>query len=115
MLHTERRRFPRYNVNFFLKTIDILSQKELEARTRDLCAGGLGLNTNHGLQPGTNLDICLFMPDNGEQIFTCGTVIWLKQEAVDKYTVGIKLSAAELKPIPLVLRTLRLKNKHYSC
>ena len=77
------------------------------AETSDISAAGLGLITEKKLLPGIELDICLRMRDNGEEINLKGKVIWTSLSVTGKYKVGVKLEERQLKPIPLVLRVLK--------
>jgi Tfp pilus assembly protein PilZ len=111
----ERRKFPRYEVSLFLKNSSLNSQKETEAYTHDISAQGIGLFTSKELPKGDSLDIRLYMPDNNEQVCTRGTVVWLSSVGPCKYRAGIKLEGAELKPVPMVLKTIahQIRTRYY--
>jgi len=111
----ERRKFPRYEVTLFSKNFDANLQKQSEAHTKDISAQGMGLFMTRELSVGTPLDICLYMPDNGGQIQIRGTVVWSRLVEPCNYRIGIKLEKDELKPIPIVLRTItqQIKTRYY--
>jgi len=109
----DRRRFPRYEVNIFLRSIDLNSTREIQCNTHDISSNGIGLSGNRSFPAGTSLDIWLHMPDNGEQIHTKGKVVWSSMIGPDRFRSGIELANADLKPIPLVLRTIRMRAKYY--
>jgi len=111
----DRRKFPRYEVSLFSKNFDSNLQRQIEAHTKDISVQGIGLFTLQQLPVGTSLDICLYMPDNDEQVQIRGIVIWSSLVGPCKYRAGIKLERAELKPVPIVLRTLsqQIKTRYY--
>jgi hypothetical protein len=74
--------------------------------THDISAQGVGLITAEELPVNSPLDICLKVPDNGEEIRLEAEVVWSKQLEASKYRCGLKLKGAQIKPIPLVLRTI---------
>ena len=109
----ERRRYPRYEVNIFLRSIDLNSTREIQCNTHDISQNGIGLSGNRSFPSGTSLDIWLHMPDNNEQIHTKGKVVWTSMIGPDRFRSGIELDKADLVPIPLVLRTIRMRAKYY--
>ena len=108
-----RRRFPRYEVSIFLRSIDIDSHKEIQCSTHDISLKGIGLAGNRSFPVGTSLEIWLRMDDNGEQIHTKGKVVWSNTAGPHRFRSGVELADADLQPIPLVLRTIRTRTKYY--
>jgi Tfp pilus assembly protein PilZ len=109
----EKRKFTRFEANLPLKNAQRNTVKEINGYTHDLSSQGIGMFAKEGLSIGTQLDIRLFMPDNGEELRTSGRVVWLVKVEAEKYRVGIELNNTDLKPIPLVLRTIRMRTRYY--
>lgn len=108
----ERRSFLRFPVSIPATYIDPNFNTKLLARTKDICVEGVGLITDRGLVPGESLDLSLQMIDNGEKIYRSGKVIWSSMIESGKYRAGLKLRDSNLKPIPLVLRTIRARRQY---
>jgi hypothetical protein len=109
----ERRRYPRYEVSIFSRGIDLTTTREIQCSTHDISLNGIGFSGNKSFQSGAKLDIWLYMPDNGEQIHTGGKVVWTSNIGPDRFRYGVELDNAVLQPIPLVLRTIRMRAKYY--
>ena len=104
----ERRASTRFPVRIRMAFADPAFQDEtVPAETCDICIAGLGLITDKKLLTGIELNICLYMRDNGEEIKAKGKVVWTALTATGKYRVGVKLEEPHLKPIPMVLRILK--------
>ena len=73
---------------------------------RDISANGLGLVTAEELPINAPLSLCLKMPDNGEEINLEAEVVWSQHLDTNEYRCGLRLKNIQLKPIPLVLRTI---------
>lgn len=102
----DRRVFARFRAELSLKYANLNSKTQIKARIRDLCAKGLGAFTDKVLAPHSQLDMWLKMPDNGEEVFTKGKVIWSERVEPNKYRVGIELEKPELMAISIILRTI---------
>ncbi|MDI6606242.1 MAG: PilZ domain-containing protein [Candidatus Omnitrophota bacterium] len=103
----EKREFPRFPVSIQVTLMDpSLCGQVLGAETKDISVGGVGIITENKLSPGIDLNICLHMSDNGEEINLKGKAVWIAAIDPERYRVGIKLEGSDLKPIPLVLRFL---------
>lgn len=76
---------------------------------RDISANGLGLVTVEELPINAPLNLCLKMPDNGEEINLEAEVVWSQHLDTNEYRCGLRLKNIQLKPIPLVLRTIYAK------
>jgi hypothetical protein len=74
--------------------------------THDISGQGVGLITTEELPANLPLNICLKVPDNGQEIQLEAEVVWSKQLDASRYRCGLKLKGVPLKPIPLVLRTI---------
>lgn len=108
----ERRSFPRFPISMSLAYSKLNSDKRASAHTHDISAQGSGIITDEELPTGSSLDICLTMLDDGARIYKRGTVVWSCQLDFNKYRAGVQLEKPCLKPIPLVLRTIRAQRKY---
>ena len=103
----EKRRLVRFLVAIPLKYAKLAIKNISETTcTHDISAQGVGLITTEGLPVNSPLNICLKLPDNGEEIQLEAEVVWSKQLEASKYRCGLKLKGVQIKPIPLVLRTI---------
>jgi hypothetical protein len=106
---TEKRKLVRFLVTIPLKyakaAVNDLSLNGTIC-THDISGQGIGLITSEEVPVNTPLNICLKVPDNGEEIQLDAEVVWSKQIGESKYRCGLKLKGVQLKPIPLVLRTI---------
>ena len=108
----ERRSYVRFPVSIPLMYLTIRSLKGAWVNTFDLSSKGMGLETKEQLSPGVTVDVQLCMPDNGERIITTGKVIWNNCLSPARYRVGVALDAPELKPIPLILRSIQVRSRY---
>ena len=102
----EKRKFVRFLIAIPLKYAALNIEKRNETRTVDISAQGLGLITTEELPLNTPLNICLKIPDNNEEILLEAQVVWTDKLDKSGYSSGLKLNGAQIKPIPLVLRTI---------
>ena len=109
----ERRAFARFPVKILLRYCNLNLPGEARAQTQDISAKGLCLETKEALAADASLDIWLQMPDNGEQIYIEGKVVWFHLLEPDKYKVGVNLENTELNPILLALKAIQVRTKHY--
>jgi hypothetical protein len=72
----ERRSFMRFPVKIPASYLEPDANNMINTQTYDISAQGLCLLADRQLPPGTFLDICLRMADNGEQIYRKGEVVW---------------------------------------
>ncbi len=103
---SEKRKFVRFLISIPLKHAKLSLKKLSDASTVDISAQGLGLITTEEIPVNTPLNICLSIPDNGEKISLDAEVVWSKSEGISCYRSGLRLKDTQLKPIPLVLRTI---------
>ncbi len=102
----EKRKFIRFLISIPLKYAKMSIKQLNDVVTSDISAEGLGLITAEELPLNTPLNICLVMPDNGEEITLDAEALWSKSKGTGRYRYGLKLKDTQLKPIPLVLRTI---------
>ena len=103
----DRRRFVRFPVTISLRYCDLGAVKDMCGKTSDISAHGVGIVTEEVLAPGASVNIWLSMPDTGEQVLAKGRVIWSNSVETKLHRIGVCLEEADLKPIPLVLRTIQ--------
>lgn len=109
---SDKRKTPRYQVSIPVGQI-VCKERNIVAHTFDIGADGIGLVMDAELPLGQILDISLHMPDNGESIHFHGKAVWMTIAGPGRYRAGIRIEEEHLKPIPLVLRTIRLRSHHY--
>lgn len=114
-LEQERRQSVRYEVKFFARVVHGLTGEEMATTSRDISAKGVGLIVDRPLMLGEIVDITLVMPDNSEQFETRGMVIWVQVQEQKYYRAGIEITDRELRPIPMVLRSIIVRTSRYSC
>lgn len=108
----DRRSYERFAVPIPLSYDDADFTAATATKTNDISVEGLSLVTDKSLIPGTGLDICLQMIDNGERILLKGRVIWSRIVESGRYRAGVKIELPKLKPIALVLRTIKSRRKY---
>lgn len=109
----ERRAFPRFPVKISLRYFNLDLPGEAHTQTQNISAKGLCLTTKEALTVETPLDIWLQMPDNGEQIYIKGKVVWSNMIEPDNYRVGVSLENIELNPILLALKAIQVRIRHH--
>lgn len=107
----EKRRFKRFPaiipLSYFVSGVN----KDSYVQTYDISVEGIGMLLNKELSVGINLNVVLYVADNKEVIKRRGRIIW--SQAVDNgYRTGLKLEDAQLKPIPIVLKTIIARRKY---
>lgn len=108
-----KRRTERLKFMLPLKYLNLNSNKEGQAKMRDISDRGIGLVTNEALPADALLDIWLQMPDGG-CVYVRGEVAWSKKLGSDNYMVGIRLSKEELKSMQLAIRAMQGLASYYS-
>lgn len=108
----EKRAFPRFLVNIPLCYSEANTDRISQAETHDISAEGVGIIANEYLPVGTYLDIRLRMLDDGTEIERKGRIVWSNCLEANKYRVGVKLEGKSLKPIPIVLRTIKTQRRY---
>ena len=110
--YTEKRSFPRFMllvpVAYCTQDCDLT----IYANTRDISAGGLCIVTERQLPSGIYMDVYLQMLDTGEQVQRRGHVIWTTIAEGSKFRAGIRLEDLHLKPVDIVLRTIKAQRKY---
>jgi len=103
----EKRAHTRFAAHIPVEYCQENSDTRVISVTNNISVEGICLVTNKPVPAGGTLEIYLKMSDNGEKICTKGKVVWSVQVKADNYQIGIKLEESKLKPIPLVLRTIK--------
>jgi hypothetical protein len=111
----ERRRLPRYEIALSCDERDLSTNREFRSLTRDICEQGVGIVLNERLPLDSLVEACLEMPDNKEQIYVHGKVVWITKLDEKQFRAGICLDKFDLRPIPLILRMIKvqLKSRYY--
>ena len=111
----ERRKLPRYEIAISSDETDLTSLREFHSLTRDICEQGVGIMLNERLPLESQVEVRLEMPDNLERIYLHGKVVWISKLDENQYRAGICLNRFELKPVPLVLRMIKiqLRSRYY--
>lgn len=105
----EKRKLVRFTIAIPLKYIKISVQDLNSSLTHDISGQGLGIITPEDLPLNTPLLVCLKIPDNGEEILLEAEAVWSIRTDNSHYRCGLKLKNKQIKPIPLVLRTIYSK------
>ena len=72
----ERRRFVRLGLRLNLSYRILQTKKVGSSLTHDLSAGGVRFVAEHPLEPGTQLECAIRLPDRSEPVRFIGTVVW---------------------------------------
>ncbi len=107
----ERRKIPRYEMVLFASETELVSRKEIKLVTRDICENGVGVLLNERLPVSALVEVFWEMPDNLEKFCVRGKIIWVSGIALNQFRAGICLDEFCLKPIPMVLRIIKLHLK----
>jgi hypothetical protein len=110
---SDKRKKPRFQVSIPVGQI-IYKDRHIGSHTFDISADGVGLVMDAELPLGETIDLSLHMPDNGESINFHGKAMWMTVAGPGRYRAGIQIEEEYLKPIPLVLRTIRLRSHYYA-
>jgi hypothetical protein len=105
----DKRKSSRFQVSIPVQQITY-KDTSINSHTFDISANGIGLIADAELPLGQVLDFDLRMPDTGETIRMHGRAVWMSIAGSNRYRAGIRFENEHLKPIPLVLRTIRLNN-----
>jgi hypothetical protein len=109
MSGAERRKYPRFDIELEMKNYLKNSGGEIPMRTKDISAKGIGCICDYAIPVGTEMDMWLHLP-NGEPVRTEGKVSWIGRDG-SRYRLGIDLVKEELKPIPIVLKSLQMRKR----
>ncbi len=92
----ERRLFQRFKVDFPVTYTDLQNNKEGTGKMIDISAGGGGMIiTQNKIEPSTDLEMHLEIPDNLEPLHMRGKVVWSMQTGVDSYRIGIQFEGVD--------------------
>ncbi|MCX5702299.1 MAG: PilZ domain-containing protein [Candidatus Omnitrophica bacterium] len=107
-----RRTYPRFRITLSSCCSKSDCNHVIEGQTHDISTEGICIIADEELPAGTWLDIYVKIMDNQEEIHKKGIVIWSNKNDAGRYKIGIKLEGGKLNPIPIVLRTVKAKNKY---
>ncbi|MFA6350618.1 MAG: PilZ domain-containing protein [Candidatus Omnitrophota bacterium] len=100
----DKRVFERFAASLPMRLIDLNNNREIQARTVDISAKGVGFMVSQELQERAPLEIWLDIPDKGQPLYTRGNVAWSKVTGANEYRVGVNLEKADLMGLSRVLR-----------
>ncbi|MGA2775852.1 MAG: PilZ domain-containing protein [Candidatus Omnitrophota bacterium] len=109
---SEKRAHLRYGVGINVRYREYFAYTEIPAVTNNICEEGLCIATHKLLLPGMDIDVVLRIRDNGEEIRRHGKVVWCRIVKPEEYRAGIHLEDSNLKPIELVLRTIKAQRNY---
>ncbi len=107
----ERRAHPRFTVSIPALYCTADATELSRGYTRDISVGGICLVGNVSFPHGTRVDVILELMDTGERIYNKGQIVWYQQVDDANVYLGIKLDGF-LKPIPLVLRSIKIQRQY---
>lgn len=113
--NTERRQDVRYEVSLSVITRHGLMGNTVMTTSHDLSSKGVGLVVDRPLTPGETIESVFVMPDNGEQIHAQGKVVWVTAIGPNRYRAGVVFANADLRPIPIVMRSIKARSSRYNC
>ena len=105
---SDKRSRPRFQVSIPLGNIRY-NDRNIVSHTFDISSKGLGLVLDKELPLGQTIELSLHMSDTGECINVHGKAVWMALAGPNRYRAGIAIDPEHIKPIPLVLRTIRLR------
>ncbi|HNQ49915.1 MAG TPA: PilZ domain-containing protein [Candidatus Omnitrophota bacterium] len=109
---SDKRKHPRFQVSIPVGSIRY-NDRDITSHTFDISSDGIGLVMDSELPLGQTIDMSLHMPDNGESISFHGKAVWMIVAGPNRYRAGIVVEPEHIKPIPLVLRTIRLRTHSF--
>lgn len=105
----EKRKFARFLISIPLKYVKMSIRELTGIAVNDISAQGISLITSEELLINAPLNICLVIPDNGEEVALDAEVLWTKNNGSGYYRSGLIFKDNQIKPIPLVLRTINAR------
>jgi len=100
----DKRIFSRIGVALPVKFLDPSTNNEASAVTRDISAKGVGLVVDRQLNPNTDIEMWIKMPDDGTPLYSRGKVVWSNRVAEGKFRTGVSLEKADLMGLSRALR-----------
>ena len=107
ILFKERRRFPRFPFRITVFCTDSFSHKVHEAKAYDISSHGIRIVSDAYFVPGSRVELCIHMPDNGEQVRLGAEVVWSKIAEDNLFMTGISILNDTLKAADLALRSIQ--------
>lgn len=116
---SERRRAPRYRVDFQIRYRRLEGESLVQARTRDLSQTGVGLVLEEYLESGSLIDIEFFLPSSPEPVEVTGKVAWSREVPSDPkvplskrfFFAGVQFHRLDPEKEALLARVLKGKPK----
>jgi Tfp pilus assembly protein PilZ len=101
----DRRVFERFPAEVAVRMLDTQSGQELQAKSVDISAKGLGLLAQQNLHLGAEVELWLQIPGSSEPLYNRGTLVWSTPQPQGQFRMGINLEKAELMGVGKLLRT----------
>jgi hypothetical protein len=102
----DRRIFERIPCRFPVRLLEVVSGTELEAKSYDISAKGLGLSSSLELMPGSAVEIWLTAEEKAQPWYTRGTVVWARKENGTGCRAGIALEKADFMGSAFVMNAI---------
>ncbi len=100
----DRRLFARIRKSLPIRILATDQVEEYKAKTVDISAQGIGIESKEKLFPQTRLEIWLELPENRGSFYTRGEVVWSQTLSdTNKQRSGIRLEKAELVGLTPIL------------
>jgi hypothetical protein len=107
----EKRAHPRFQISIPALYCSVDATELSRGYTHDISVGGICLVGNACFPSGTFVDVILELMDTGERIYNKGQIVWYQEIDDANVYLGIKLDGF-LKPIPLVLRSIKIQRQY---
>ena len=108
----DRRAYQRIPIRLSLRYLDLDSNREGLAFTRDVSANGIGIFTVEELPSRTPLKIWLQIPDRSEPLYTEGKVVWSRMVEPDQYRAGVCLEKVDFMAMSRIIRLQNITTIH---
>jgi hypothetical protein len=105
---SDKRKAARFQVSIPVSQIQC-NDIRINSHTSDISSEGIGLIMDRELPLDQPFDFKLCMPDTGEIVHVHGKAIWIAVLGQGRYRAGIRFDNERIKPIPLVLRSIRFR------
>ncbi|MCM8792429.1 MAG: PilZ domain-containing protein [Candidatus Omnitrophica bacterium] len=101
--YSDRRIFERVPLDLSVRFIDTYHLCEGEGKTVDISAKGMGLVTEHNLNPYTPLELWVDIPGRNQPFYTRAEVVWSKPLAENLWRVGVEFERADFMNVSQLL------------
>ena len=99
----ERRQFVRLDIRQKVSYKIIGTKKLGQSLTKNISGGGIRFLAEHPLEPGTELEVALRVPDREEPVRFIGQVVWSHPPQPSRPEVGVKFIRIDPQDQALIL------------